>query len=183
MVGELISAFAPDILNSQEVVKLIRSTESTQRDYGYTLLEHSLREFCQSKCPEDNILEWVQTLSPLLKEPPVSENYFHQVSEQYGWILPCLVLASERLVRTQHPNTLDRSVIETISLIQDPPSFMHYDKKENALAELVSKWPELNHALFWFDIESARGYKDSKIVSAGITGDRQEFAITSGGLL
>jgi hypothetical protein len=143
-------------------MKLIKSTESTRRGYGHTLLEKSLRELCQYKCPENNILEWIQNLSPLLKEPPVSENYFHQVSEQYGWILPCLVLATERLVRIQHPDTLDQSVIETISLIQEPPSFLHYDKKENVLAELVPKWSELNHALFWFDIESARRYKDSK---------------------
>jgi hypothetical protein len=160
LVGELISAFSPDLLGSLEVKNLIRLTESTQRDYGHTSLEQSLREFCQSKCSENNILEWIQNLSPLLKEPPVSEDYFHQVSEQYGWILPCLVLAAERLVRIQHPNTLDQSVIETISLIQDPPSFLHYDKKGNVLAELVPQWYELNHALFWFDIKSARRYQD-----------------------
>jgi hypothetical protein len=162
LVGELISAFSPDLLGSLEVMKLIKLTESTKRDYGHTSLERSLREFCQSKCPENNILECIQNLSPLLKEPPVSENYFHQVSEQYGWILPCLVLAAERLVRIQHPDTLDQSVIETISLIQEPPSFLHYDKKENILADLVPKWSELNHALFWCDIESERRYKDSK---------------------
>jgi hypothetical protein len=162
LVGELISAFSPDLLGSLEVMELIKSTESTQRGYGHSSLEQSLREFCQSKCPENNILEWIQNLSPLLKEPPVSENYFHQVSEQYSWILPCLALAAERLVRIQHLDTLDQSVIETISLIQDPPSSLHYDKKENVLAELVPKWSELNHALFWFDIESVRRYKDSK---------------------
>lgn len=162
LVGELISAFSPDLLGSLEVMKLIKSTESTQGSYGHTSLEQSLRELCQYKCPENNILEWIQNLTPLLKEPPVSEDYFHQVSEQYGWILPCLILAAERLVRIQHPDTLDHSVIETISLIQDPPSFLHYENKENIFAKLIPKWPELNHALFWFDIKSARRYQDSK---------------------
>jgi hypothetical protein len=162
LAGELISAFSPGLLGSLEIINLIKSTELKQRDYGYSFLEKSLRKFCQYKCPENNILEWIQNLLPLLKEPPISENYFHQVSEKYGWLLPCLVLAAERLVCIQHPDTLDQAVIETISLIQEPPLFMHYDKKENTLAELVPKWSELNHALFWVDIKSARRYKDSK---------------------
>jgi hypothetical protein len=146
LLEELISAFLSDLLNSQQVFKLLKEIEPTE-----SLLPSSpkkaFKEFCQYKCPEDNILEWIRELAPLLKEPPVIEDDFHVVSKQYNWLLPCLALAAERLIRIQHPDALHQSVIEIISLMQAASSFVSHDEQEFALAELVPRWTELNYAL------------------------------------
>ena len=161
LIGELISNFAPDMLCSQDLLSLIQRLEKSET-YPDTWISHSLKEFCLHKCPEADIIEWIHGLSPLLKQPPVIERRFFEVSKKHSWLLPFAIMAVERLVRIKHPNALDESVIEIISLAQAARSFGDYHSEKHALAELVPKWSELNRALFWIDVALTRGHLDKK---------------------
>ncbi len=161
LIGELVSTFAPDMLCSQDVLSLIQRIEKSER-YPDTWISHSLKEFCLHKCAEADIIEWIHGLSPLLKQPPVIERRFFEVSKKHSWLLPFAIMAVERLVCIKHPNALDESVIEIISLAQAARSFGDYHSEKHALAELVPKWSELNRALFWFDVALTRRHRDKK---------------------
>ncbi len=161
LIGELISTFVPDMLCSQDVLSLIQRIEKPDR-YSDAWIRHSLKEFCLHQCPEADIIGWIKGLLPLLKQPPFIERRFFEVSQKHGWLLPFAVLAAERLVRIKHPNALDESVIEIVSLAQAARSFGDYHSEKHALAELVPKWSELNRALFWFDVALTRRHLDKK---------------------
>lgn len=161
LIGELISTFVPDMLCSQDVLSLIQRIEKPDR-YSDAWIRHSLKEFCLHQCPEADIIGWIKGLLPLLKQPPFIERRFFEVSQKHGWLLPFAVLAAERLVRIKHPNTLDESVIEIISLAQAARFFGDYHSEKHVLAELIPKWPELNRTLFWFDVALARRHLDKK---------------------
>ena len=161
LIGELISTFVPDMLCSQDVLSLIQRIEKPDR-YSDAWIRHSLKEFCLHQCPEADIIGWIKGLLPLLKQPPFIERRFFEVSQKHGWLLPFAVLAAERLVRIKHPNTLDESVIEIISLAQAARFFGDYHSEKHVFAELIPKWPELNRTLFWFDVALARRHLDKK---------------------
>ncbi len=110
----------------------------------------------RKKCPIENILEWIRSIFPLIKEPPVIEKRYHEVSQKYAWLLPCAILAAERLVANKHPHALDDSVLEVISLAQSSRSWGEFRIENNALHELVPQWRELNFALFWVSVKSLR---------------------------
>jgi len=99
--------------------------------------------------------EWVRLLL-LLKKPPVVECCSLELSERYNWLLPAAAMAAERLVGIRHANALNESVVEVISLAEGGRDLHDYGSEECALAGLVARWPQLNRALFWFDVESRR---------------------------
>lgn len=161
LIGELITAFTPHTLLIRDVLSIIQRIEKSER-YPDAWISQALKEFCLQKIPEADIIEWIYGLSPLLKQPPIIERRFFEVSQKHGWLLPFAVLTAERLVRIKHQNALDDSVLEIISLAQASRHFNYYHSEKNALAELVPKWSELNRALFWFDVASARRHLDKK---------------------
>ena len=161
LIGELIEAFAPDMLGIRDILNLIPRIEKSER-YSYSWIRHALKEFSQHKCPDADIIEWIRGLLTFLKQTPVIERRYFEVSQKYSWVLPYAILAAERLVRIKHPNALDESVIAVISLSQAGQIFHDYPSEKHALAELVPKWPELNRALFWFDVASVREQQNKK---------------------
>ncbi|MBW2608025.1 MAG: hypothetical protein JRD05_10365 [Deltaproteobacteria bacterium] len=161
LIGELITAFVPDTISTRDVLPLIKRIEKPE-SYSGSGIRRSLKEFCLYKCPEEDILKWVRGLLHLLKKPPTIKRRFFKVSQQHSWLLPFAVLAAERIVRIKHPNALDENILEIISLAQAERSFGNYHSENHALAELVPKWPELNRALFWFDVALTRRHQDKK---------------------
>ena len=155
LIGELIEAFAPDMLGIQDILSLIPRIEKSER-YSFSYINQALKEFSQHKCPNADIIGWIQGLLSLLKQTPVIERRHFEVSQKYSWLLPYAILAAERLVRTKHSDALDKSIIAIISLSQAEQLLHEYPSEKHALAELVPKWPELNSVLFWFDVASVR---------------------------
>lgn len=161
LIGELIEAFAPDMIGVQDILSLIPRIEKSER-YSYSYISQTLKGFSQHKCLDADIIEWIRGLLTLLEQIPVIERHYFEVSQKYSWLLPYAILAAERLVCIKHPNALDESVIAVISLSQAGQIFHEYPSEKHALAELVPKWPELNRALFWFDVASVRKQQDKK---------------------
>ncbi|MBN4078082.1 hypothetical protein JYT29_02000 [Nitrospina gracilis] len=161
LIGQLITSFAPQNLSIKDIPTLIQRIEKVDR-YSFSGIRWALREFSQQKCPTENILEWICSILPLIKEPPVIERRYHEVSKKYAWLLPCAILAVERLVANKHPHALDKSVLEIISLAQSNRSWGEFHPEKNTLHELVPKWKELNNALFWHNVGLIRKGLDKK---------------------
>lgn len=155
IIGELIDKYAPDRLTIKEVMSLVeRLKRSATR--VHTWIDRPLKEVCLNKSPDDDIIEWIRDFLPLIKQPPVIERRYFEVSQKYGWLLPLSCLLAERLVRIKHPDALDNHVLEIISLSQVECHYGDFHCEEHSLSELVTKWPDLNRALFWFDVTVGR---------------------------
>lgn len=161
LIGQLIISFAPQTLSIDDIPTLIQRIEKVDR-HSFSEIRWALREFSQQKCPTENILEWIGGILPLIKEPPVIERRYHEVSRKYAWLLPCAILAAERLVANKHPHALDISVLEIISLAQSNRSWGEFYPEKNTLHKLVPEWKELNNALFWHNVELTRRGLDKK---------------------
>ncbi len=161
LIAELIDAFTPDKLSIQDILSLLERLEKSA-DHAYTWIDYYLKEFCHHKCSNADIITWIHGLLPLIKQPPVIERRYFEVSQRHGWLLPFALISAERLVHIRHPNSLDDKVLEIISLAQVGHLFHDLDWKEHALADLAPEWPELNRALFWFDVNAARRQLDKK---------------------
>jgi len=161
LIGAIIAAFAPGILCIQDILTFIQRIKKS-KNRPNAMLRQSLREYFVHNCPEADIIEWIRGLSPLLKQPPVIERRFFEISQKYSWLLPFTVLAIERLVRSKNQNCFDECILEIISLAQGARSFYLHHLEEHTLAELIPKWPELNRSLFWFDVALARKHLDKK---------------------
>ena len=161
IIGELIDRYAPYRLTIKEVMSLVERPEWSATRV-HTRIDQPLKEVCLNKCSDDNIIEWIRGFLPLIKQPPVIEWRYFEVSQKYGWLLPLSCLLAERLVRIKHPDALDNHVLEIISLSQVERHYGDFHWEEHSLAELIPKWPDLNWALFWFDVTVARRVRDRK---------------------
>lgn len=161
LIGELITAFTPDILSVHDVLSLIQRMEKSER-HSESWMQHSLKEYSQHRCLDADIVEWIRGLFLLLKQAPVIKRRFFEVSVKNSWLLPFAVLAVERVIRIKHPNAIDDSVLRIILLAQAAVSFGTRHVGNHALAELVPKWSRLNRALFWFDVAASRKHKNKK---------------------
>lgn len=161
LIAELIACFTPAPLVTQDLLTLIRRVDQGEQhcDIGLHL---ALKKFCLHKCPKADIVNWIRGLAALLVKPPVVERRYFDVSHQYKWLLPLAALAAERMIRDRDLNTFDESVLLVISLSQQGSAFDISGMKDHRLADLVPKWPELNRALFWFDVGRRRKQLDSK---------------------
>jgi len=69
LIAELVRAFAPDTLGIEEIVTLIARTEKP-KEASPSRLRQTLQEFSRDKCPQADILEWVDGLLVSVHEMP-----------------------------------------------------------------------------------------------------------------
>ncbi|MEX0923319.1 MAG: hypothetical protein WDZ84_11125 [Rhodovibrionaceae bacterium] len=102
--------------------------------------------------------ELVAGLNESLDHPPVIERRYCEVSEKFGWLLKAAAQSVERLVQERSPAALNPSAL---SILQKYRATREYGTDELRDAKidfsaLVPEWPELNHRLFWHEIDKAR---------------------------
>jgi hypothetical protein len=161
IIGELIDKYALGRLTTNEVLSLIERLERSEARVN-TWIDWPLKEVCLNKCSDDDLVAWIWGFLPLIKQLPVIERRYFEVSHRYGWLLPLSCLLAERLVQIKHPDALDDYVLEIISLSQLERHYGDFHWEDHSLAELVPEWPDLNRALFWFDVNTARKARDKK---------------------
>jgi hypothetical protein len=159
IIGELIENFTPSRLTINDVLSLLEKMDRSETRFQYWI-DRPLKETCLNKYSVADIILWIQGLLPLIKQPPLIERRHCEISQKYSWLLSISVLLAERLVKAKHPDALKPEVLEIISLAQIGTSYREYHWDKHSLAELVPKWPELNHALFWFDVTTERNARD-----------------------
>ncbi len=161
IIGELIDLYAPSRLTINDVLSLIERIGRSET-HEHSWIDWPLKEVCLNKCSDDDLITWIRGFLPLIKQPPVIERSYFEVSHKYGWLLPLSSLLAERLVRIKHPAALDDHVLEVIFLSQVERHYGDFHWEDHSLAELVPEWPDLNRALFWFDVNTARKARDKR---------------------
>ena len=134
-----------------------------KRPYTVDPLGSQLTEFVGRS--ESTLLPLIiDRANTLLETPPVIERRHCEVSARYTWLLEAAALAIERLVREKNPialETFSLAVLHKLRVSQD------YDNRDfngykSELGALVSKWMDLNIALFWYLVEHERKWLDHK---------------------
>jgi len=106
----------------------------------------------------------VSGLNNLLNQPPVIERRYCEVSQKFGWLLKAAAQSVERLIRERHPAALEPAALSVLRKFRTAKDYGTDDLHDEKIcvAALVPEWPELNRALFWYDIEESRAGLDKK---------------------
>ncbi len=162
LLGELISAFSPSVLKMQDILALLKSVE-IESDSLNVVLRMALKEVVKNKWTIPEVVEFINGVILLLKEPPVIEKRSFEVSERYAWLMPFSFLAVEKLIKCKNSNAFNENSLSLLSIAPEERTFVQYfHKEEHSLAQLTCEWPELNYALFWFNVSSSRKQLEKK---------------------
>lgn len=161
IIDDVISHFAPQYLDVSSVLTLLARIKNRDR-YSVSALYYYLAEYVRFKCPAGSLIEFVGGALTFLKHEPVIEKRFFELSEDYQWLLPVVSVAVERVIKEVPSDALKPESLEVISLSQASRSYDVYHPSDLSLDKLIAESPELNKALFWFDVELARKQRDKK---------------------
>jgi hypothetical protein len=102
-------------------------------------------------------------LNSLLDCPPIIAQYC-EVSEKFQWLIMPACKAVERLILIRHPASFDPDTLAILRKCSVMRGHVSNDLPEvkTEFSKLVPAWPELNRALFWFEVQKSREALDKK---------------------
>lgn len=100
----------------------------------------------------------------LISRRPIIERRHYEVSRRHGWLLRPAAQAAERMIEARHPAALDPSCLSVLQKLSSARDYHDWDLRDSKskIPDLVPAWPELNDALFWYDVKVARKWRDKK---------------------
>ncbi|MGN6691872.1 MAG: hypothetical protein ACTHJU_13105 [Sphingopyxis sp.] len=160
--AELLEDLPPTKPSVEWVLACIAKLKSRDRN-TIDGLPQALDTFV-AKLEPDLAAELLGGLNLLICKRPVVERRFCEISKRYGWLIKSAAQAAERLIVARHPAALQTPIL---SVLQKLPSAQHYrdwDLRDirSSIPSLVPAWPELNDALFWYEVGQARRYRLKK---------------------
>lgn len=157
---DLLAELIEDIeLNDKTVVWLLACLEKTPAKEKYSIdnLGEKLNRVVE-QAPIEYLQTLIRGLDDLLSRPPIIERRYNEISQHYEWLLLPAAQAVQRLVIARHSCALHRHSLAVLRKLVAATTYqsdeLHGDK--TAFATLVPAWPDLNRALFWFDVEQTR---------------------------
>ncbi len=162
--GEVCSMFFPKALSIPQLLKILRNAKTPER-YSVSQLKQSIDKISNNiDIPEREVKRLLQGLYKLLKSRPFIEHHHCEISQRYGWLLPCAIRLANRFIHKNHDYSFDPIVLELfLSLfgVQDYGDFYISDRDE--LIKEAKAWPKFRYQLFWHVINVTRDReKDSK---------------------
>jgi hypothetical protein len=112
----------------------------------------------------DLVTDLLRGFAALMVRRPVVERRFCEISERYGWLIKSAAQAAERLIVARHPAALEAPTLSVLYRLPVAQFYRDWDLREirSEIPKLVPAWPELNDALFWYEVGAARRYRDKK---------------------
>jgi hypothetical protein len=169
LLAELIDVTIADDRSVAELVVSLGRSEAFER-YDGTGLGVALQAFIDrlpltnDRAPGQPLVRLVEGLADLLAREPFVERGECKVSEAFAWLMPAALHAVERLVIGRSSACLGASAM---AVLNNAPALRHwrgedFDGSKSRVGELVPRWEELNDALFWHSVESARAALEAK---------------------
>lgn len=161
-LAELLKDIQP---TEQTLVWLLVCLEKSEPKERYTVdhLSDAVTEFV-GIADIELLPQLVAGLNRLLGLPPMIERRHCEVSETFQWLMAPASKAVERLILARHPASLEP---DALAILRNFTVAREYgaDRLSEVKAEfsqLVPAWPELNRALFWFEVQRSRETVDKK---------------------
>jgi len=162
ILAELIDNIGSDEKSADWILEVLENVQDKEK-YNVDGLPTSLANFIE-RADLNAVAKILKGIDKFLKQEPFIERRFCEISGRYGWLLPISLKASERLISSKHPEALSS---ECLYALTQAFSFKEYDDFEsgslkNDLSSLVPGWKELNHSLFWYDVEETKRMWEEK---------------------
>lgn len=157
LFSEVVDLFVPEHLPISELLACLEHT-IVPAEIGYSDLERSLRNLVD-RLSEDDLVETLHGLSPLLKPSPFAERNQLDLSQAFRWLLPIAAMIAAQLIALKSRHALDRTSLGAISLTSLDRNWNGNGEERHNFQDAVRSWGDLNKALFWFDVEDARKLK------------------------
>lgn len=161
-LAELIQDTKPSLATLEWVFDGLSKSAEPKR-YNVDRLDKAVETFA-STADIDLLPKIIGGFDKLLNQEPVIERRYCEISTRFSWLLNAAAETAERLVLERHPTALETM---TLDILHKLPTARDYDignfrGRELEFEKLVPAWPELNRALFWFEVERARAARDKK---------------------
>ncbi len=160
-LAELLKDLQPTEETSGWLLSCLKKNETKKR-FAYDLLTKAVTEFVTAADIE--LLPLLVTgLNSLLDSPPIVAQYC-EISEKFQWLIMPACKAVERLILIRHSASLEPDTLAILRKCSVMRGHGSNDLPEvkTEFSKLVPEWPELNRALFWFEIQRAREAVDRK---------------------
>ncbi len=158
-LSNVLDVFGAKHIPVRSLMLLVEAVEPQIR-FGSRHLNQAIIEYVKS-CTIADVEHIVSESARLIKQPPFMNRDFFEISEKNAWMLDFAALACKQLIEKKHPAALLRPCLSLLSLTNMSDDY-GINKIKTDLSKLVPQWPDLNAALFWYDVEDARTLRDNK---------------------
>lgn len=127
----------------------------SEKKYAYDALKYNLTKYVEEVDLEllPHLIDGFQRL--LGSEPLLMEQEF-KISSRLGWLMESACQAVIRLIQCRHQASLGPGALAILLRFEDLYHYHDYDLDRKILPGLVAGWPELNHVVFWSEVEHSR---------------------------
>lgn len=155
-LAELLKMTAPTAETANWFVRALAKT-LPRAEFEVDGLSEAVWQFVD-QAGADDLLTLSEGMGRLLRRAPVIDRHFCEVSRRYLWLVKPAALALQRLIERRHPAALSSISLDTLRRVGMADSRGDFDLRNVPLrlAELVQAWPDMNSAMFWFDVASTR---------------------------
>lgn len=162
LLAEVINILQFDERKIDWLFQIIQHLEEYE-EYSADGLGSALTKLVSS-LNEDSLALYVRHTEKLLTQPPVIEKRYCEVSEQFHWLIGSSIQVITRLIGIKHPETLNDAALSILILTPTAKVYSHHEFKydRDHLITQLKSWRELNHALFWKQVEKNREWLDHK---------------------
>ncbi|MBB5665029.1 hypothetical protein GGE68_003226 [Rhizobium leguminosarum] len=155
-----LSEFCADLpTNSTSVDWLLSALEksATRNRFEIDNLTDEVLNYI-TRLPKPLLPRILAGLQRLLESPPFFEQKHGEISTRFSWLANAVAQCLLRLIENRDPSLFDNTFLAALRLLPVSRDYVDREHKD-LLAKLpaaVANWPELNQALFWYDVMRTR---------------------------
>lgn len=178
--GDIPGRILAELVRIADEVAIPKLLQSIDRlppdpDSSKTILTSALHDFVDRlQLPagdgaDEPFQELMGGLRSFLNRTPYFRPGSCDISKEFSWLLAPAKHAVERLVLARSSLAFNE---HTLALLRTAPTARHWvdrslDDRKSKLAQLISDWPELNDALFWYSDKATRSQREAKVMDPG----------------
>jgi len=112
----------------------------------------------------DQLPQLIDGFDRLLNKPPMVERLYCEISQKFGWLTRAASQAAQRLIQARHSASFQPAVLAILDKFRMGRHHLGSEMNDTKakFSALVPEWPELNRALFWYEVNTARDRRDRK---------------------
>lgn len=168
LLAELVDSAPADTRFVELLLSSLDSLEPYER-FEATGLSQAIHGFIDrlplvsDRAPEQALARLVEGLASYLARPPHLERRECRVSKDFRWLMGPAMHAVERLIVSRSAASFGSAALAVLSQVPALRNWGGEDETEHKskLGDLIPRWIELNDALFWHTVETARAARQA----------------------
>ncbi|MFT6909891.1 MAG: hypothetical protein ACJAS1_006618 [Oleiphilaceae bacterium] len=183
LLSELINEAPLSIVNVHQLLISLEKQKFDKRKSDIYSSRRLLTNFIKNLSVEDNfdVLHCLlDGLILMLSKEPFEDSYYCKLSKKYAWLTSNTAQILEKIIEVRCELALTPNVISILMSISQAQNWngTGYDDYKDNLHDLISRWSELNDALYWASIKKSRASlekKDKRMIDDWETNSHSNF--------